>query len=303
MSILIYQAYSVFFSVQLRVTPWLKGFFNANQLLFSILLYMKRIFKIITVLSILLTASCRRDNSDSLSVLNPRCEYMNEAVIAKQSPRFSWELASSENGQKQTAWQVIVSDDLKTTEAGKGNIWNSGKRKSHETFGIEMEGTPLKSFTKYYWKVRVWDSNGKVTGWSETASFITGAFDKKEWKAQWIGDNPEPPLEYPLVYKHIGYLSSYTDNENEEKWVQIDLGQAMPFDRIRIYPSFNNIKNIKEYYFPPAFRLEFSKDGSDVGKMHFQRSLDRAAGEPADIVVNPSDGRYIRFTATTTETL
>ena len=230
--------------------------------------------------------------------INPRCEYMNEAVIAKQSPRFSWELESSENGQKQTAWQVIVSDDQKTTEAGKGNIWNSGKRKSHETFGIKMEGSTLKSFTEYYWKVRVWDSNGKATGWSETARFITGALDKKEWKAQWIGDNPEPPLEYPLVYKHIGYLSSYTGNENEEKWVQIDLGKAMPFDRIRIYPSFNNIKNIKEYYFPPAFRLEFSNDGSVWERCVFKDSPDRAAGEPADIVFNPSHGRYIRFTAT-----
>ena len=170
--------FSPCYSVLLRVTPWLNGFFNVNQLLFSILSYMKRIFKTVSVLSILLTGSCRRDNSDSLTVLSPRCEYMNEAVIAKQSPRFSWELASSENGQKQTAWQVIVSDDKKTTAAGKGNIWNSGKRKSQETFGIKMEGSSFKSFTEYYWKVRVWDSEGKATGWSETARFITGAFNK-----------------------------------------------------------------------------------------------------------------------------
>ena len=209
---------------------------------------------------------------------------MNEAVIAKQSPRFSWELTSSENGQKQTAWQVIVSDDLKKTEAGKGNIWNSGKRKGDETFGIKMEGNRLKSFTKYYWKVRVWDNNGKVSGWSETASFITGAFDKKDWKAQWIGDHPEPPLEYPLVYKHIGYLSSYTDNENEEKWVQIDLGQTMPFDRIRIYPSFNNIKNISDYYFPPAFRIEFSNDGEKWERCVLKDPVSAPGGKPAEIV-------------------
>ena len=258
---------------------------------------MKRIFKIIFVLLVLLTGSCRRDNSDTLSVINPRCEYMNEAVVVKQSPRFSWELVSAVNGQKQTAWQVIISDDLKTAGAGKGNIRNSRKTKGDETFGIELEGTPFKSFTKYYWKARVWDSNGKVSGWSETASFITGAFDKKEWKAQWIGDRPEPPLEYPLVYKHIGYLSAYTDNENEEKWVQVDLGQAMPFDRIKLYPSFNNISNISDYYFPPAFRIEFSKDGVTWEKCVLKGPETRSGGEPAEIEVDPSNGRYIRVTA------
>ena len=188
---------------------------------------------------------------------------------------------------------------MKKTEAGKGNIWNSGKRKGDETFGIKMEGNRLKSFTKYYWKVRVWDKKGKVSGWSETASFITGAFDKNDWKAQWIGDNPEPPLEYPLVYKHIGYLSSYTDNENEEKWVQIDLGQAMPFDRIRIYPSFNNIKNIKDYYFPSAFRIEFSKDGEKWEKMCLKEIRSLLPEESLwNCIQECSDGRYVRFTAT-----
>ncbi len=103
---------------------------------------MKKAFIIITVLSILLNGSCGRDNSDTLSVINPRCEYMNEAVVVKQSPRFSWELFSAVNGQKQTAWQVIISDNQKTAEAGKGNIRNSGKRKGDETFGIQLEGTP-----------------------------------------------------------------------------------------------------------------------------------------------------------------
>ena len=86
------------------------------------------------------------------------------------------------------------------------------------------------------------------------------------------GDKPEPPLEYPLVYKHIGYLSSYSAMENAEKWVQIDLGKSLTFNKVRLFPSFNNIKNISDYYFPGAFRIEFSKDGEAWEKVAEKRS-------------------------------
>ncbi len=250
------------------------------------------------VLTIITAGSCTKEKSDSIQVSNPRCEYMTEAVVVKKSPRLSWELTSSITGQEQTAWQVIVSDDLKKAESGKGNIWNSGKRRGDVTFGIQLESDRLKSFTKYYWKVRVWDKKGKVSAWSEMVSFITGAFNKSDWKAKWTGDLPEPPLDYPLLYKHIGYLSSYTGNENEEKWVQIDLGQAMPFDRIILYPSYNNIRNIKDYYFPSAFRIEFSSDGEAWATCDLKQTATAPGGKPEEFAVGNAAGRYLRFTAT-----
>ena len=259
---------------------------------------MKRILKIIPALALLGAGSCKSDDSGSIAAINLRCEYLKDAVVVKQSPRLSWELSSGAKGQNQTAWQVIVSDDPQKIETGKGNIWNSGKKRGDKTFGIKPEGSILRSFARYYWKVRVWDNNEKASGWSETASFITGAFDKNDWKAKWIGDLPEPPLQYPLVYKHIGYLSSYTDSEKEEKWVQIDLGQTLAFDRIRLYPSFNNIKNISDYYFPPAFRIEFSTDGTTWQNCVSHDTSLTGSGKPADIAVNLAEGRYLRFTAT-----
>ena len=223
---------------------------------------MKRILKKVTLLFMALSGSCTRDNTAGLNVRNLRCEYMNEAVVAKISPRFSWELVSNANGQHQTAWQVIVSDDIKIIKTGKG--------------------TRLRYFTKYHWKARVWDRFGKESGWSETASFITGAFDKKERKADWIADRPEPPLEYPLLYKHIDYQSSYSDKENDEKWVEVDLGKSVLFDKIRLYPSCNNIKKISDYYFPLAYRIELSKDGYTVFEVQSGTYLPTSemAGDP-----------------------
>ncbi len=59
---------------------------------------------------------------------------MTQAIISKTSPRFSWELNSTQNVQMQTAWQVLVSDQTEKLEDGKGNVWNSGKREGDQSF-------------------------------------------------------------------------------------------------------------------------------------------------------------------------
>ncbi|HBQ83147.1 MAG: hypothetical protein A2X03_17900 [Bacteroidetes bacterium GWA2_40_15] len=259
---------------------------------------MKQTLKLTLILLSFSLFSCKDELTTELNVTNLRCEYMNEALIAIQSPRFSWELESSGNGQSQKAWQIIVSSDKKKTETGKGDIWDSGKRKGKQTFGIKLPENRLHSFDKYYWRVRVWNNENRVTEWSETATFITGAFEKSDWKAEWIGDEPEPPLEYPLLYKHIGYLSSYAANENEEKWVQVDLGKSQDFNMIRLFPSYNNILKIKNYYFPVDFRIETSNDGQ-IWKKCAEASDHRAQGDgPVIIIFDKSTARHIRLTAT-----
>jgi len=259
---------------------------------------MRRTLSIFLVLFLILTESCKDDITTVLTVVDPKCEYMSEALVAKQSPRFSWEFTSTLNGQKQTAWQIIVSDKKEEIEAGKGNLWDSGKQKGNETFGIKLPAGLLNSFTRYFWKVRVWDQDGKVTDWSKTADFITGAFDKNDWKASWIGDKPEAPLKYPLVYKHIGYLSSYTNNDNEEKWVQIDLGKTADFNKIRLFPSYNNIKKIKDYYFPLAYKIEVSNDGNKWELCTEKNPSAAPGGNPVELIFDNHQARYVRFVAT-----
>ena len=209
---------------------------------------------------LLLCGACSKSHNPEIKAVNLKCEYMKEALIAKPFPRFSWEIESNQNAQVQTAWQLIVSDNLETLEKGEGNIWDSGKIAGNQTFGIKWQEQHLQSFTRYFWKVRIWDRDGQASNWSETARFISGAFQPSDWKASWIGDHPEVPLTYPLLYKHIGYLSAYAEEPYEEKWVQIDLGEIKDFDRIVLYPSYNNIRGITDYYFPLAYRIEASNE-------------------------------------------
>ncbi|MCP4313623.1 MAG: family 78 glycoside hydrolase catalytic domain [Bacteroidetes bacterium] len=244
------------------------------------------------------SGACSEKITTEFHGTNLRCEYMKEAIVTKSSPRFSWELASTESEQWQTAWQLIVSDQKAMLDAGKGMVWNSGKREGNQSFSVKWHGGRLESYTKYFWKVRVWDRDGKVSNWSETESFITGAFDPSDWIASWIGDQAEAPLEYPLLYKHIGYLSAYTDRAAEEKWVQIDLGKTKSFDKIRIYPSHNNIRELEDYYFPLAYRIDLSRDGENWETAATKAPTRTPGGDPVDISLGDVRARYLRFVAT-----
>jgi len=117
------------------------------------------------------------------------CEQLtNPLGIDVRQPLFSWMIESSENGIRQSAYELIVSDNKADIDANRGNIWNTGKTVSDETVFITFEGASLQPFTRYWWKVRVYDQNGRPSQWSQPAWFETAMLDVSDWKAQWIGD-------------------------------------------------------------------------------------------------------------------
>src|SRR2546422_1763899 len=48
----------------------------------------------------------------------------------------------------------------------------------------------MVSRTRYYWRVRVWDSGGRASSWSPAAYCETGLLQSQDWTAQWIGPAP-----------------------------------------------------------------------------------------------------------------
>ena len=108
-----------------------------------------------------------------------RTEYAVEPVgIDSAQPRFSWCLEHAERGQKQTAYQVVVSD-------GKKDAWDTGKVVSSENFGIVYGGKPLESNKTYCWKVKWWDKDGAESLFTGSC-FDTGLLQASDWKAKWI---------------------------------------------------------------------------------------------------------------------
>jgi alpha-L-rhamnosidase len=125
-----------------------------------------------------------------------RCEYLDNPMgIDMAKPRFFWVFEHPERGQVQSAYQVIVSTDPK---AAAGDVWDSGKVVSSKSIQIAFAGKALESGKSYFWKVRVWDRDGREGPWSAVASFDTGLFDKSDWRGLWIGKKNQLRKEFTL---------------------------------------------------------------------------------------------------------
>ncbi len=101
-------------------------------------------------------------------------------------PVFSWYGVSEDFGQFQTAYQVVVSSSAEKAKKGEGELWDSGRVDSAFCYSVRYLGEALKSHTKYYWAVRIWDADGAVTKY-KCSSFVTGILSSKEWTGDWIG--------------------------------------------------------------------------------------------------------------------
>ena len=143
----------------------------------------------------LVFSGCAVSTDSGITVKKLRCEYcLNPLGIDVVKPRLSWILESDERGQMQRAYQILVAGSEEKLKRNKGDVWNSGKVKSDQSIHVAYKGKPLKSRKRCYWKVRVWDKDGKVSAWSEPAFWTMGQLSPKDRQAKWIGyDAPAPP--------------------------------------------------------------------------------------------------------------
>jgi alpha-L-rhamnosidase len=126
--------------------------------------------------------------SDGLRPAALRCQWQfNPIAINATRPQLSWTLESSLRNQRQTAYQILVASSPLKLAANSGDLWNSGKVDTNRTLAISYKGKPLNSRTVCYWKVRVWDNNGRPSGWSEPAHWAEGLLEPSDWTALWIG--------------------------------------------------------------------------------------------------------------------
>ncbi|MEO6455897.1 MAG: family 78 glycoside hydrolase catalytic domain [Ginsengibacter sp.] len=125
----------------------------------------------------------------ALQPVNLSCEYMNNPLgIDIPQPRLSWNFVAARRNQSQTAYEILVSDNENDNRLFKGNVWKTGKIVSDQNIHVEYNGTTLQPFTKYFWRVRVYDKHDSASSWSLTAVFETAALHASDWQAKWIGD-------------------------------------------------------------------------------------------------------------------
>ncbi|MBL7189776.1 MAG: glycoside hydrolase family 78 protein [Phycisphaerae bacterium] len=148
---------------------------------------LSRIFIVWVIAVFMVSAIFAREEKD-ITVADLHCEYRtNPLGIDVVNPRLSWTLGSGVRSQKQTACQVLVATSMAKLSKDKGDLWDSGKIKSDQSAHVLYKGQPLKSRMIYYWKIRVWDKDGKASEWSKPGTWAMGLLSPEDWKAEWIG--------------------------------------------------------------------------------------------------------------------
>lgn len=105
------------------------------------------------------------------------------------SPRFSWLLESDQRGEACAAYRVRVSLSAEgLSKRDEDLVWDSGRR-SGQSLSLLYDGPPLQSNTRYWWRVTVWDRQGKESE-SALAYWDTGLFPG-DWSAEWIWRSEE----------------------------------------------------------------------------------------------------------------
>ncbi|MFO7976142.1 MAG: family 78 glycoside hydrolase catalytic domain [Candidatus Hydrogenedentota bacterium] len=142
---------------------------------------------------------------DALRPVDLTCEYReNPLGIDTATPRFAWvnEAANPDAREKsQTAYRILVASSSELLETDTGDLWDSDKVVSRENIQISYGGTALGSRRRAFWKVRVWDEEGRISPWSETAWFETALLDQSDWSADWIMRNEEMPEDEEALFE------------------------------------------------------------------------------------------------------
>ncbi len=199
---------------------------------------------------------CHSSLPPNLSFIKLVCEHEESPLLVEGvTPRFGWQLQSTENGAEQTAYELEVFDNKNKT------IWSSGKKVSDKSQHIPYTGkNNLYPGEKYQWRVRVWDNKNRSTGWSKNADFRL-APDKKHLNAHWISAIKREDSNLP---KGRDYHALAESSEKAQRWRETN-----PLSRRSIYlrKSFSAQKAIKDaiIYICGLGHYELSLNGEKIG--------------------------------------
>ena len=95
-----------------------------------------------------------------------------EVKILSRKPEYSWVI--SKRAVLQSAYQILVATSKEIIDNNNGNLWDSGQVKDNTSSNVKHKGGLLKEGETYFWKVRIWDKDNRLSRYSGSQSFKMG---------------------------------------------------------------------------------------------------------------------------------
>ncbi|MFM2296779.1 MAG: hypothetical protein RL117_486 [Verrucomicrobiota bacterium] len=179
-------------------------------------------------------------------------QLLNPIGVGAKQPRLSWRMESTEAGAMQTAYQIEVA-----------GLWDTGKISSDRSVAIPYAGPELVSGRKYHWRVRVWDQNGEVSPWSDTAHWTTGLMRENDWQAQWVG-HPAIKVENDLEGVVLQRALYRTLNGEVEKDVTQIVAKVIAEKKLPFEVSFSSLGGDPAPNVLKELWVEYTKNGQKM---------------------------------------
>ncbi|MDZ7606234.1 MAG: family 78 glycoside hydrolase catalytic domain [Cyclobacteriaceae bacterium] len=97
--------------------------------------------------------------------------------IIDPKPEFSWVVPKDAVFQK--AYQILVASSEDLLQNNIGDMWNSGQVRSPRSVNVEYAGLPIEPNATYFWKVRIFDGDNRLSEYSDMQQFRTGVFGEE----------------------------------------------------------------------------------------------------------------------------
>lgn len=149
---------------------------------------------LLTFLVMMVLAGCEsKEETNALSFVKVTTDHKeNPLAIENKKPQFSWVVNVDGFNRSQTAYHILVATSEELLNESEADSWNSNKVESTSSTFVDYQGSALQPTQTYYWKVKIWDENGRPSDWSEVQQFTMGLMDEKQWSsAKWITLNED----------------------------------------------------------------------------------------------------------------